>query len=106
MDQGYLYAISDGIAMPYACKDEKDEDSIDEPFSNWKRSSSGFYVYDIEQLFNSKIEKYKLSKAVGGVSNDISVSKFSNRIAFIQNFDKIAVVPFPHLNLLNCEGMG
>lgn len=63
-------------------------------------------MYDIEQLFNSKIEKYKLSSAVGGVSNEISVSKFSNRISFIQNFDKIAVVPFPHLNLLNCEGMG
>ena len=24
VDQGYLYAISDGIAMPYACKDEKE----------------------------------------------------------------------------------
>ena len=73
---------------------------------DWKYTGSGFYVFDIEQLFNGKIEKYKLSPTVGGMSNEISISKFSNRIAFIQNFDKIAVVPFPHLNLLNCEGMG
>ena len=74
--------------------------------TNWKYSESGFYIYDINQLVNGKIEKYKLSSAVGGVSNEICVSKFNNRIAFIQNFDHIAVVPFPHLNLMNCEGMG
>ena len=105
VDQGYLYAISDAIVMPYTLKDEAGDDSESQYLTNWKYSESGFYVYDIAQLFNGKIEKYKLSPAVGGVSNEISVSKFSNRIAFIQNFDNIAVIPFPHLNLINCEGM-
>ena len=36
----------------------------------------------------------------------IDNSKFSDRFSFIQNFDSIAVIPFPHLNLINFVGMG
>ena len=69
-------------------------------------TASGFYVYDLTQLFGGKIEKYKLASAIGGVSNLIDNSLFTDRFSFIQNFDSIAVIPFPHLNLINCVGMG
>ena len=32
-------------------------------------------------------------------------SKFSDRISFVQNYDKIAVIPYAHINLINCVGM-
>jgi hypothetical protein len=32
-------------------------------------------------------------------------SKFSERFSFIQDYNTIAVIPFPHLNLINCIGM-
>ena len=38
--------------------------------------------------------------------NYIDNSRFSDRFSFFQNFDTIAVIPFPHLNLINCIGMG
>ena len=43
---------------------------------------------------------------MGGVCNFIDNSKFSDRFSFIENYHSIAVVPFPHLNLINCVGMG
>ena len=60
----------------------------------------------MERLFEGKVEKYKLLDAVAGLSSLIDISKFSQRFSFIQNFDNIAVIPFPHLNLINCVGMG
>ena len=51
------------------------------------------------------MEKYKLAKAIGGISNFIDNSRFSNRLSFIQDFTTIAVIPFPHQNLINCIGM-
>ena len=60
----------------------------------------------MDLLFKGKIDKYKLAPAIGGHSNFIDNSKFGKRFSFIQNFDKIAVIPIPHLNLINCIGMG
>ena len=48
-----------------------------------KYAGSGFYVYDLDQLFNGKVEKYRLASAIGGVSNLIDNSKFSDRFSFI-----------------------
>ena len=36
----------------------------------------------------------------------IDSSQFSDRISFIKDYDSIGVVPFPHLNRINCIGMG
>ena len=52
------------------------------------------------------MEKYKLAAAIGGVCSHIDNSKFSDRVSFIQNYDKIAVIPYAHINLINCVGMG
>ena len=59
----------------------------------------------MQKLLEGQVEQYRLASAIGGVCNYIDVSKFSNRISFIMDYDKIAVVPFPHLNLINCVGM-
>lgn len=32
-------------------------------------------------------------------------SKFSDRFSYIQDYSTIAVIPFPHLNLINFIGM-
>ena len=65
----------------------------------------GFYVYDCHRLREGKVERYKLAPAIGGQSNIISKSLFGQRFAFIQSLDTIAVIPFPHLNLIQCIGM-
>ena len=104
--QGYLYTISDSIAAPYTIKTYKDGEEVSKDTYPNDKSTSGFYVYDTTQLFDGKVEKYKLASAIGGVSNLIDNSKFSERFSFIQHFDSIAVIPFPHLNLINCVGMG
>jgi len=69
-------------------------------------ASSGLYVYDIGKTLNGKIEKYKLAMAIGGVCNHVDNSLFSNRFSFIQDYNNLVVLPFPHLNLINCVGMG
>ena len=51
------------------------------------------------------LETYKLFSTVGGVNNQLDVSRFSQRFSFLANFDQIQVVPFPHLNLVNLVGM-
>ena len=43
---------------------------------------------------------------MGGQANIIDDSKFGDRFTFIQSFDNIVMIPFPHLNILNCIGMG
>ena len=57
-------------------------------------------------MFNGNIEKYKLGSAIGGQSSLMNKSKFSNRFSFLQSYDNIIVIPFPHLNLINFIGMG
>ena len=69
-------------------------------------TDSGFYVYDLQQMFDGKIEKYKLSNAIGGQCSLVNSSKFSNRFSFLQSYDNIVVIPFPHLNTINFIGMG
>ena len=104
--QGYLYTISDDIKLPYSIKNFENGEQVSEDKIENDESSSGFFVYDLTQLFEGKVEKYKLASAIGGVSNLFDNSKFSERFSFIQNFDSIAVIPFPHLNVINCVGMG
>ena len=103
--QGYLYTISNSLKRPYTITDDEHDSDPQKPV-NFKFSGSGFYVYDIEKLLEGRVEKYKLAPAMGGVCNFIDNSKFSDRFSFIENYNSIAVVPFPHLNLINCVGMG
>ena len=51
------------------------------------------------------MEAYKLFSTVGGVNNQLDISRFSQRITFLSNFNSIEVVPYPHLNLVNLVGM-
>ena len=43
---------------------------------------------------------------MGGQCSIIDNSKFGDRVSLIQSYDNIIMIPFPHLNLLNCVGMG
>ena len=103
--QSYMYSISDHIETAYEVVDETEENPVSKKVENFIYTQPGFYVFDLAKLFQGKVEKYKLSKAIGGVSNFIDNSKFSDRFSFIQNFNTISVIPFPHLNLINCVGM-
>ena len=103
----YLYTISDAIVSPYTVKDYSNgEIKIDQSNEQESYSPSGFFVYDMDALFEGKITKYKLASSVGGFANNLDDSKFGDRISFIQSFDNIVMIPFPHLNLLSCVGMG
>ena len=68
-------------------------------------AGSGLYVYDIDKLFMGRVEKYRLASAIGGVASNFHNSRFSDRLSFVQDFNTVVVVPYPHLNLINCVGM-
>ena len=101
--QGYLYSINDNTTVPYTVKDA---DDCIVPQPDWKSSPSGLYVMDLQRLFEGKVERYKLATTIGGYANALDDSKFSDRFSFISSFDSISVIPFPHMNVLNCVGMG
>ena len=69
-------------------------------------NTSGLFVFDVDAMFTGSIQKYKLLSTVGGQCNLIDNSKFANSFSIIQSFDNIIMIPFPHLNLMNCVGMG
>ena len=105
MHQSYLYTISDSRTQPYSVTDLTKENGH-EIQKMFRYSPPGFYVLDTQRLFEGKLEQYRLTSAVGGVCNLINADKFSNRLSFIQDYNKIAVIPLPHLNLINFVGMG
>lgn len=67
---------------------------------------SGLFCYDLEALLEGKIEKYKLATPIGGQCCLLSQSKFGNRFSFLNSYDELVVIPFPHVNLVECVGMG
>lgn len=73
--------------------------------SKFKYKPSGLYVTDIQHLFEGKLESYKLATTMGGVCNHIDINRYNNRLSFVMNYNRVAVIPFPHLNLINCVGM-
>ena len=52
-----------------------------------------------------KVLKYKIFSTVGGQADLINKSLFSNRFTFVKNFNKLFIIPFPHVNLVDCIGM-
>ena len=47
-----------------------------------------------------------MSSTIGGQCSLVSKNKFGNRFSFLQSYNNIVVIPFPHLNLVECVGMG
>ena len=87
MHQGYLYTISDNISKaPIVTKFFGENEGEPEPLKNFTFSSSGFYVFDIPQLFRGILEFYKLESSIGGQSSLVSKSKFGNRFTFLMSF--------------------
>lgn len=103
--QGYLYCISDNITKPPIITNF-DGSGEPEPYEDHEFTSSGLYVYDLFRLIEGIIEKYKLSATIGGKSSLVNKSNFGNRFSFLINYNEMAVVPFPHVNQIECIGMG
>lgn len=104
--QAYLYTISDRIDTCYYVTQEETDDNIPKKTKVPGYSQSGLYVFDIAKLLKGSISKYKISTAIGGVCSSLDNSKFSDRFSYIENFNHISIIPFPHVNLINCIGMG
>lgn len=62
-------------------------------------------MINVQDLFSGNIEKYTITRATGGLCNLIEYNMFNERLAYIQNFNKIIVIPLPHLNAVNFSGM-
>ena len=86
MDQQYLYTINDTIDGGVYITDADDDDDTRHKQKDMGYSTPGFYVYDIERLLNGKVEKYKITSALGGVNHHISKGSFSNRFSFLKNY--------------------
>ena len=103
--QAYLYTVSDRIETGFHVTEEgTGDDPVKKKVSGY--SSSGLYVFDIAKLLEGTISKYKISAAIAGVCSALDNSKFSDRFSYVENFNHISIVPFPHVNLINCIGMG
>ena len=101
--EAYLYTISDKISNGYTSIDTRESSKVVQSDASY--AGAGLYVIDLTRLIDGKIDKYKLLSTVGGHSNIIENSKFSNRFTLIRNFNDIFIIPFPHMNLINCVGM-
>ena len=102
-----MYTISDVVDS--ASITTYTEDGIDQVIdtqASISGSQSGLYVYNQVELFKGKIEKYKLVSTVGGQCNLIQKSRFGNRFSFIQSYNNIVIIPYPHLNVVRAVGMG
>ena len=103
--QGYLYTISDTITTAPVITNYEGSGEP-EAIENHSFTNSGFFVYDLQPLLEGKIEKYKMTNSIGGQCSLINKSKFGNRFSFLQSYDYLNVMPFPHVNLIECIGMG
>lgn len=108
IQQSYLYAMCDSITQQYYVTDEYAQEDGGEKYMTEVShyAPAGLYVFDISKLFSGQIEKYKLSRSIGGVCNHIDNSLFSDRFSMIQDYNTIVVIPFLHQNLIQCVGMG
>lgn len=104
--QGYLYCMSNNITKPPMITIFDGGSGVPEPYEQHEFTSSGLYVYDLFRLIEGKLEKYKLSSCISGKSSLVNKSNFGNRFSFLQNYNEMAVVPFPHVNQIECIGMG
>ena len=77
-----------------------------EPIKNHEFTPSGLFCYNLEALLEGKIEKYKLATNIGGQFCMLSKSKFGNRFSFLKSYDELVVIPFMHVNQIECVGMG
>ena len=77
----YLYTIQNRVNEPPTLtlqgKDTPTDDKIP------TKSSSGFFVYDLQRLCDGKIDQYKLASAIGGQCNLINKSRFGDRFSFL-----------------------
>jgi len=57
-------------------------------------------------LINSEIESYCIENTIGGFANYLNFSEYNQRITFMDSFNKIYLLPFPHRNTINLLGLG
>ena len=103
--QGYLYTISDTISNAPTIPNYEGSGEP-QPVENHEYTNSGFFVFDLHPLLEGKIEKYKMATSIGGQCSIVNKDKFGNRFAFLHSYDYLNVIPFPHVNLIECVGMG
>ena len=103
----YLYAIADSVNLPVTVTSYSADNNGEKRETEYEAfGPSGLYVYNTDTMFKGRIQKYKLMSTVGGHCSLLDDSKFGDRISLIQSYDNIIMIPLPHLNLLNCVGMG
>jgi hypothetical protein len=100
----YLYCLADPVPTSPTIVDVTGEAPPLVP--NHKYRAAGFYVYDMSQMMEGKLESYRLYPSIVGVNTLLDNSRFSDRFSFLSDFNHILVIPFPHMNLLNFIGMG
>ena len=47
----------------------------------------------------------RITKSAAGLCNLIEYNLYSERLAYIEDYNTIVVIPIPHLNAVNCIGM-
>ena len=65
----------------------------------------GYYVFNVQALLRGQVDHHKVTGSAGGLCSLIEYNLFNERLAYIEDYDWLIVIPIPHLNTVNCIGM-
>lgn len=99
-----MYCIQNAITKPVTVRKAKDDfKPVQLPF---KPSPKGLFIYDSGRFLEGKLMSLKIQTAMAGASKYIDISRFSKRISYLQDFNEISMIPYPHLNTIGFVGVG
>mmetsp|Transcript_2944 Transcript_2944/g.3488 ORF Transcript_2944/g.3488 Transcript_2944/m.3488 type:complete len:91 (-) Transcript_2944:54-326(-) len=71
-------------------------------------NTSGLGFIDLETLLYNQVQQpmiIPIMSAICGVNSEIMYSESSKKIVIMQGFNRVAILPILHLNILPFEGM-
>ena len=106
MHQRYIYACADRVLENKPIQvithvDGKAQETEDVPIFY----KEGYYVFNVQALLRGRVDHFKVTGSAAGLCNLVEYNLFNERLAYIEDYDWIIVIPIPHLNAVNCIGM-
>jgi hypothetical protein len=108
LDDAYLYALVDESSEPIKhtvfLKDKTKVPVVKYIPHNQK---TGLYIFDMSRLIKEqKIESYLLQKTTTVIRKKLEYSPFTQRMAVLQDFNQLIMMPICHRNTISFLGMG
>ena len=69
------------------------------------RYKEGFYIFSVQALLRGSVENFLVTETVSGLCSQIEYNPYTERIAYMTDYNSVVVIPIPHLNTVNGIGM-